>query len=563
MTATLQVKNLKVAFDMGRAGIQHALHGVSFDVPEQRTLALVGESGSGKSVSALSISRLLPDNAMIDPSSQIISGGVDLLQLSDTELRQLRGKEITTVFQDPMSSLNPVKTIGHQIAEVLMLHMGLSPKQAWEQTKAVLDEVGIPDPSNRINAYPHELSGGQQQRVMIAIAIACQPRLLIADEPTTALDVTVQRQIIELLVRLQDKHKMSMLFISHDLGLVAELAHEVVVMRNGVVREAGAVSDIFNHPKDAYTQALLACRPRLNQEYDRLPVIDDFMNPAGRTLTPKAPAVTGGEVLLTVDSLAKDYVIKTGLFSRKTVHAVQDASFSLRRGETLGVVGESGSGKSTLGLMLAQLLQVTRGEVTLEGHHLTGQSAAQIRAMRKKVQIIFQNPYASLNPRFTVGRILEEPLKIHGLGGDEAGRQALVLEWLERVGLGANALHKYPHEFSGGQRQRISIARSLILQPEIVVCDESVSALDVSVQATILNLLKDLQKEFSLAYLFISHDLDVVRFMSDQMIVMKQGEIVERGAAADIYANPQHPYTQELLGAIPKGWTSERAAALA
>ena len=323
------------------------------------------------------------------------------------------------------------------------------------------------------------------------------------------------------------------------------------------------MSDIFNHPKDAYTQALLACRPRLNQEYDRLPVIDDFMNPAGRTLTPKAPAVTGGEVLLTVDSLAKDYVIKTGLFSRKTVHAVQDASFSLRRGETLGVVGESGSGKSTLGLMLAQLLQVTRGEVTLEGHHLTGQSAAQIRAMRKKVQIIFQNPYASLNPRFTVGRILEEPLKIHGLGGDEAGRQALVLEWLERVGLGANALHKYPHEFSGGQRQRISIARSLILQPEIVVCDESVSALDVSVQATILNLLKDLQKEFSLAYLFISHDLDVVRFMSDQMIVMKRGEIVERGAAADIYANPQHPYTQELLGAIPKGWTPERAAALA
>ncbi len=563
MTATLQVKNLKVSFDMGRAGVQHALHGVSFDVPEQRTLALVGESGSGKSVSALSISRLLPDNAMIDPSSQIISGGVDLLQLSDTELRKLRGKDITTVFQDPMSSLNPVKTIGHQIAEVLMLHLGLSPKQAWEQTKAVLDEVGIPDPANRINAYPHELSGGQQQRVMIAIAIACQPRLLIADEPTTALDVTVQRQIIELLVRLQDKHKMSMLFISHDLGLVAELAHEVVVMRHGEVREAGAVSDIFDHPKDAYTQALLACRPRLNQEYDRLPVIDDFLNPAGRTLTPKAPAVTGGEVLLTVDKLAKDYVIKTGLLSRKTVHAVQDASFSLRRGETLGVVGESGSGKSTLGLMLAQLLQVTRGEVTLKGHTLTGQSAAQIRAMRKKVQIIFQNPYASLNPRFTVGRILDEPLKIHGLGGDDAGRQALVLEWLERVGLGANALHKYPHEFSGGQRQRISIARSLILQPEIVVCDESVSALDVSVQATILNLLKDLQKEFSLAYLFISHDLDVVRFMSDQMIVMKQGEIVERGAAADIYANPQHPYTQELLGAIPKGWTPERAAALA
>jgi peptide/nickel transport system ATP-binding protein len=563
MTATLQVKNLKVSFDMGRAGVQHALHGVSLSVPEQRTLALVGESGSGKSVSALSISRLLPDNAVIDPASQIISGGVDLLQLSDAELRKLRGKEITTVFQDPMSSLNPVKTIGHQIAEVLMLHLGLSPKQAWEQTKAVLDEVGIPDPANRINAYPHELSGGQQQRVMIAIAIACQPRLLIADEPTTALDVTVQRQIIELLVRLQDKHKMSMLFISHDLGLVAELAHEVVVMRHGEVREAGSVSEIFNHPQDAYTQALLACRPRLNQAYDRLPVIEDFMNPAGRTLTPKAPAVTGGEVLLTVDSLAKDYVIKTGLLSRKTVHAVQDASFSLRRGETLGVVGESGSGKSTLGLMLAQLLQVTRGVVTLEGHPLTGQSAAQIRAMRKKVQIIFQNPYASLNPRFTVGRILEEPLKIHGLGGDEAGRQALVLEWLERVGLGANALNKYPHEFSGGQRQRISIARSLILQPEIVVCDESVSALDVSVQATILNLLKDLQKEFSLAYLFISHDLDVVRFMSDQMIVMKQGDIVERGAAADIYANPQHPYTQELLGAIPKGWTPERAAALA
>jgi len=563
MTATLQVKNLKVSFDMGRAGVQHALHGVSFDVPDQRTLALVGESGSGKSVSALSISRLLPDNALIDPASQILSGGVDLLKLSESELRKLRGKEITTVFQDPMSSLNPVKTIGHQIAEVLMLHLGLSPKQAWAQTKAVLDEVGIPDPRNRINAYPHELSGGQQQRVMIAMAIACKPRLLIADEPTTALDVTVQRQIIELLVRLQDKHKMSMLFISHDLGLVAELAHEVVVMRQGEVRESGSVENIFTRPQDAYTQALLACRPRLNQAYDRLPVIEDFLNPACRRLTARAPTVAGGEVLVTVDGLAKDYVIKTGLFSRKTVHAVKDASFSLHRGETLGVVGESGSGKSTLGLMLAQLLQVTRGEVTLAGHSLKGQSTAQIRAMRKKVQIIFQNPYASLNPRFTVGRILEEPLKIHGLGGDETGRQKLALEWLERVGLGADALHKYPHEFSGGQRQRIAIARSLILQPEIVVCDESVSALDVSVQATILNLLKDLQKEFSLAYLFISHDLDVVRFMSDQMIVMKQGDIVERGAAADIYTNPQHPYTQELLGSIPKGWTAERAAALA
>jgi peptide/nickel transport system ATP-binding protein len=563
MTATLQVKNLKVSFDMGRAGVQHALHGVSFDVPDQRTLALVGESGSGKSVSALSISRLLPDNALIDPASQILSGGVDLLKLSESELRKLRGKEITTVFQDPMSSLNPVKTIGHQIAEVLMLHLGLSPKQAWAQTKAVLDEVGIPDPRNRINAYPHELSGGQQQRVMIAMAIACQPRLLIADEPTTALDVTVQRQIIELLVRLQDKHKMSMLFISHDLGLVAELAHEVVVMRQGEVRESGSVENIFTRPQDAYTQALLACRPRLNQAYDRLPVIEDFLNPASRRLTARAPTVAGGEVLVTVDGLAKDYVIKTGLFSRKTVHAVKDASFSLHRGETLGVVGESGSGKSTLGLMLAQLLQVTRGEVTLAGHSLKGQSTAQIRAMRKKVQIIFQNPYASLNPRFTVGRILEEPLKIHGLGDDETGRQKLALEWLERVGLGADALHKYPHEFSGGQRQRIAIARSLILQPEIVVCDESVSALDVSVQATILNLLKDLQKEFSLAYLFISHDLDVVRFMSDQMIVMKQGDIVERGAAADIYTNPQHPYTQELLGSIPKGWTAERAAALA
>jgi len=563
MTSTLQVKNLKVSFDMGRAGIQHALHGVSFEVPDQRTLALVGESGSGKSVSALSISRLLPDNALIDPASQIFSGGVDLLKLSEPALRRLRGKEITTVFQDPMNSLNPVKTIGHQLAEVLILHAGLSPKQAWEQAKAVLDEVGIPDATNRINAYPHELSGGQQQRVMIAIAIACQPRLLIADEPTTALDVTVQRQIIELLVRLQDKHKMSMLFISHDLGLVAELAHEVVVMRHGEVREAGSVEAIFNRPQDAYTQALLACRPRLNQAYERLPVIEDFINPAGRILTPRAPPASGGEVLMTVDNLAKDYVIKTGLFSRKTVHAVKDASFSLRRGETLGVVGESGSGKSTLGLMLAQLLQVSRGKVTLAGHSLTGQSAAQIRAMRKKVQIIFQNPFASLNPRFTVGRVLEEPLKIHGLGGNEVGRQALVLEWLERVGLGADALLKYPHEFSGGQRQRISIARSLILQPEIVVCDESVSALDVSVQATILNLLKDLQKEFSLAYLFISHDLDVVRFMSDQMIVMKQGDIVERGSAADIYANPQHPYTQELLGSIPKGWTAERAAALA
>jgi peptide/nickel transport system ATP-binding protein len=458
------------------------------------------------------------------------------------------------VFQEPMSSLNPVFTVGEQIAEVLRIHMRMSPRQARERALALLDEVGIPEAKSRLNAYPHELSGGQQQRVMIAIAIACEPKLLIADEPTTALDVTVQRQIVNLLARLQEKHRMSVLFISHDLGLVGEIASRVVVMRNGEVREAGPVGEIFSAPKDAYTKALLACRPPLDAKPRRLPVIDDIMSNKSVSGQQRQSAPAGGPALIEVAGLRKEYRLKDGLFRHKTIDAVKLADFKLQKGRTLGVVGESGSGKTTIGMMLTRLTDATGGTIMFEGTDLAKLSAAAMRPYRRRIQIIFQNPYASLNPRFTVGQILMEPMRIHGIGANDDERARLALGWLEKVGLPALAFGKYPHEFSGGQRQRIAIARCLTMQPEIIVCDESVSALDVSVQATVLNLLLDLQDEFGLTYVFISHDLAVVKYMADDILVMNKGEIVERGSSEEIYANPRHPYTQQLLAAIPRGW---------
>jgi peptide/nickel transport system ATP-binding protein len=416
-----------------------------------------------------------------------------------------------------------------------------------------MTEVGIPNPRERLKSFPHELSGGQQQRVMIAMAIACEPKLLIADEPTTALDVTVQRQIIELLAKLQERQKMSVLFISHDLGLVGEIAQRVVVMRSGEVREAGDVRQIFNAPLDAYTQALLACRPRLDSRPRRLAVIDDFINKRPIMTEQRVCAPVSGPALIEVKGLGKDYPLKTGLFKRRVFSAVKQADFSLHKGRTLGVVGESGSGKTTLGMMLTRLLDASAGSIMFEGVDLAQLSAAQMRVYRSRIQIIFQNPYASLNPRFTVGQILIEPMRIHGIGKDEDERARLALAMIEKVGLTREAFGKYPHEFSGGQRQRIAIARCLTMKPEIIVCDESVSALDVSVQATVLNLLLDLQEEFGLTYLFISHDLAVVKYMADEILVMSQGEIVERGTSDDIYTRPQHPYTQQLLGAIPRG----------
>jgi peptide/nickel transport system ATP-binding protein len=553
MESLIEVRDLRVAFRMGDERPE-AVRGISFDVPANSTVALVGESGSGKSVSAMSIVRLLPENALVDPRSRILFQGTDLLQLSQERMRQLRGKDISVVFQEPMSSLNPVFTVGDQIAEVLRIHAGMSQRQARQRALELLDEVGIPEPRARLDAYPHELSGGQQQRVMIAIAIACEPKLLIADEPTTALDVTVQRQVLDLLARLQQRHRMSVLFISHDLGLVGEIASSVIVMRNGEVRETGPVAEIFGAPKDAYTKALLACRPPLDTRPRRLPVIDDIMNNRPVSGAQRIASAGTGPALIEVSGLRKAYRLKDGLFRHRTIDAVKGADFALRKGRTLGVVGESGSGKTTLGMMLTRLTDASAGSILFEGTDLATLGAASMRPYRRRIQIIFQNPYASLNPRFTVGRILMEPMRIHGIGADEDARARLALGWLEKVGLPALAFGKYPHEFSGGQRQRIAIARCLTLQPEIIVCDESVSALDVSVQATVLNLLLDLQEEFGLTYVFISHDLAVVKYMADDILVMSKGEIVEQGSSDAIYSNPSHPYTRQLLAAIPRGF---------
>jgi peptide/nickel transport system ATP-binding protein len=551
MSALLSIQDLRVAFRMGRGQRAEAVKGVSFDVPENATVALVGESGSGKSVTAMSVLNLLPDNA--ERSGRILWRGQDLLQAGLRDLQNLRGKEIACVFQDPMSSLNPVFSVGQQLAEPLRKHLGLSGAQVRQRAEALLAEVGIPEPARRLKSYPHELSGGQQQRVMIAMALACEPRLLIADEPTTALDVTIQRQIIELLAKLKAQHRMSLLFISHDLGLVGEIADQVVVMRHGQVREQGPAERLFTAPQDAYTKALLACRPSLEGNPRRLLVIDDHI--AGRqdqgTPKPKDPAAP---VVLEVRSLAKSFWLRQGLFGRREFKAVQDVNFKLQRGHTLGVVGESGSGKTTMGLTLLRLHEPTRGEVIFDGRNLLALSDRERLAMRRRIQIVFQNPYASLNPRFTIGQTLVEPMAIHGIGADTAERERRARALLEKVGLDGRAFGKYPHEFSGGQRQRVAIARCLTLEPEVLVLDEAVSALDVSVQAQVLNLLKDLQDELGLAYVFISHDLAVVRFISDEVLVMKDGQVVEQASAEQILAAPKEAYTQRLLAAIPRGY---------
>jgi peptide/nickel transport system ATP-binding protein len=520
----------------------------------------VGESGSGKSVTAMSVLNLLPDNAQ--RTGRILWQGTDLLGCTLAQLQKMRGKDIACVFQDPMSSLNPVYTVGNQLCEPLMKHMGLSGKQALARAEALLGEVGIPDPKRRLDTYPHEMSGGQQQRVMIAMALACEPKLLIADEPTTALDVTIQRQILELLGRLKRTHKMSVLFISHDLGLVGEIADQVVVMRHGVIRESGPVARIFESPQDDYTKALLACRPSLEGNPARLMVIDDHIaasqaRAAGREVAAQAQAKAkdpNAPVVLEVRGLHKSFWIKQGLFGKREFKAVQNVNFQLRKGHTLGVVGESGSGKTTMGLTLLRLHEPTSGEVIFDGKNLLTLSDKERLGMRRRIQVVFQNPYASLNPRFTIGQTLVEPMTIHGIGKDLAEREQRARDLLVKVGLDGRAFGKYPHEFSGGQRQRVAIARCLTLNPEVLVLDEAVSALDVSVQAQVLNLLKDLQDEFGLSYVFISHDLAVVRFISDEVLVMKDGQVVEQASAEQILAAPQQEYTKRLLAAVPRGY---------
>ena len=576
MSNLLSIQDLRVSFRVGREGgvVQRveAVKGIGFDVPENTTVALVGESGSGKSVTAMSILNLLPENA--ERSGAITFQGRDLLAASTAELQALRGREIACVFQDPMSSLNPVFTVGQQIVEPLRKHLGLGARQALTRAEELLAEVGMPEPKRRLAAYPHQLSGGQQQRVMIAMAIACKPKLLIADEPTTALDVTIQRQILELLARLKERHRMSMLFISHDLGVVGEISDYVVVMRNGIVREQGAVAGIFAAPQDAYTKALLACRPTLEQRAPRLMVVDDHI--AGRTVAGAAPGSTSNtvatgkgkdanaRVVIDASGLTKSFWIRAGVFGRKEFRAVRGASFRLRAGHTLGIVGESGSGKTTLGLTLLRLHEQSGGPVggsaIFDGKDLLALSKAEMLPIRKRIQVVFQNPYASLNPRFTIGQTLIEPMTIHGIGASGADREGRARALLAKVGLDDAAMHKYPHEFSGGQRQRVAIARCLTLSPEVLVLDEAVSALDVSVQAQVLNLLKDLQDELGLTYIFISHDLAVVRFMADEVLVMKDGEVVEQASVEEILDRPQQEYTRRLLTAIPRGYVAAPAA---
>lgn len=565
MDKLLEVSNLDVKFRLDGGSIFHAVKGISFDIPRNATVALVGESGSGKSVSAMSIVRLLPEEqAIISPQSKISFNGTDMLALRDADMRKIRGKDISVIFQEPMTSLNPVFTCGDQISEVLRLHMGMTPKQAWARAEELMNEVGIPNPKLRMKSYPHEMSGGQQQRVMIAMAIACEPKLLIADEPTTALDVTIQKQILDLIAKLQQSHQMSVLFITHDLAVVGEIANQVVVMQHGEIKESGPVRQIFEAPQHPYTKALLACRPNVESRPKRLPVIEDFMSEAGLRPEHHEQRRRGYEpnddVVLEVRNLSKLFQLKDGLFKKREVAAVKGASFKLARGKTLGLVGESGSGKTTVGLTLMRLHSASGGEVLFDGVDLLKLSEKEMMKYKRRIQIVFQNPYASLNPRFTVGQILLEPMKIHNIGKDEQERVQMAMALLKRVGMPEVSFYKYPHEFSGGQRQRIAIARCLTMKPDVLICDESVSALDVSVQAQVLNLLQDLQDEYRMSYIFISHDLAVVKYISDQVMVMSNGEVVEVANADDIYLHPQQEYTRKLLGSIPKGWDGAKAA---
>ena len=567
-TPIVQIKNLSVEFAT-EDGVIPAVKGISFDIPKGQTLGLVGESGSGKSVSSMTIMQLIPSPPGRITSGQIIYNNENLVSLPDKRMRKIRGNKISMIFQEPMTSLNPVFTVGEQIAETLRLHQGLNKKEALEKSIEFLHQVGIPNPTQRIKSYPHEMSGGQRQRVMIAIAISCQPELLIADEPTTALDVTIQKQILDLIAKLQSEHNMSVLFITHDLGVIADIADEVVVMYQGRIVEKGATKDIFTSPKHPYTKGLLACRPSLDKNPERLPIVSNFMTEDGeeinfniehlKTAKEVRPITSENPVILEINNLKKHFPLKKSIFGNTLswVYAVDGVSFKVRKGRTLGLVGESGCGKTTIGRTILRLIESTDGSIVYNGQDITHLKGEELRQLRRKIQIIFQDPYASLNPRMTIGTAIQEPMLIHKLGANKKERQEMANSLMEKVGLHHSMLKRYPHEFSGGQRQRICIARALAVKPEFLVCDESVSALDVSVQAQILNLLLDLQNELDLTYIFISHDLAVVKFIADELAVMDQGKMVEMADALEIYQSPKDEYTKKLLNAIPKGIPKE------
>ncbi|HYX07209.1 MAG TPA: ABC transporter ATP-binding protein [Bacteroidales bacterium] len=563
----LELKNINVSLFSGNKQ-REILQDISFSLEKGETIGLAGESGSGKSMTAMAIMQLLPENIRIGSGEVLFGPGedsvIDICNIKEEKLRQIRGHRIGMIFQEPMTSLNPSLTCGFQVAEPMKLHLGLNSKEARERGIELFNEVKLPSPEEIWNRYPHELSGGQKQRVMIAMAVSCNPSLLIADEPTTALDVTVQKNIIALLHSLRDKYGMGMIFISHDLGVISEIADKVAIMLNGLIVEKGLKDQLINHPQHPYTRGLLACRPGSfrYQQVPRLPTVQDFLDNHGNAedvmyskenKSTSEKVMAADETLFQVENLITSFSIHKN-FLGKTVqeyHAVNDVSFSIFKGETIGLVGESGCGKTTLGRTLIKLIEAGEGKIVYKGQLVTKMSRKALRNFRREVQIIFQDPYSSLNPRLTIGQAIEEPMAVHDLYPDKKARRRRTEELISRVSLDPSMYNRYPHEFSGGQRQRIGIARALAVEPEFIICDESVSALDVSVQSQILNLLNELKEEFGLTYLFISHDLSVVRYMSDRIMVMKEGRIVESGDAMKIYEHPQSSYTRELIESIP------------
>ena len=549
----LEVKGLSIAFE-GRKVVED----LNFTLGRGETLGIVGESGSGKSVSTLALMGLLPTKASITGSALL--EGTELLALDEEQMREVRGKRISMIFQEPMTSLNPVQKCGEQVVEMMRAHGETGDER--ESVIALFKEVLLPRPEKIFDSYPHEISGGQKQRVMIAMALINHPDIIVADEPTTALDVTVQKTILELLKQLQQKYGTSIIFITHDLGVISQIADRIMVMYRGKVVEQGLAKDILHNPKEPYTKGLLACRPPLDSRPERLPTVEEFLNETGKESTNEivTPAsrthkLTVAQPLITVKDLTVEYTLKKSIFGKplQTLKGVDGISFDIMEGETLGLVGESGCGKSTLGRALLRLIDHSAGNISYRGTSLDKMSSKEMRALRPKLQIIFQDPYSSLNPRITIGDAIAEPLKVHrGILNNQSNPKDAVLELMEQVGLQADWYNRYPHEFSGGQRQRVCIARALILQPELVVCDESVSALDVSVQAQVLNLLNDLKRQYHYTYLFITHDLSVVKFLSDRIMVMQKGKIVEYGTPEEIFHNPQTNYTQTLIDAIPR-----------
>lgn len=577
MHSLLSIKNLSLDF-IAESGTTAALKDISFTVNKGEVVALVGESGSGKSVTSLSILQLLPSPPASYTSGEILfsedgAAQTDLLKRGKHELQSIRGNKIAMIFQEPMTSLNPVLTCGNQVMESLLQHKSISAAEAKKQTIAWFEKVKLPNPEAVFSRYPHQLSGGQKQRVMIAMAMCCEPSLLICDEPTTALDVTVQKTILQLIKELQQQSGMGVIFITHDLGVVAEIADRAMVMYKGEIVEQGTIKDIFLQAKHPYTKALLACRPVNHERGKRLPVVSDFIQTTDDIPPATAEEATGAKQITTSNDkssmvsgpssalLLKAEHLSVWFPNKKTwlgkplsfTKAVDDVSFEVYKGETLGLVGESGCGKTTLGRTLLRLIEPVSGKIIYNGIDLTAKKRDELKSLRKEVQIVFQDPYSSLNPRLTIGSAIAEPMKVHHILSSAKQRKEKVIDLLEKVNLDASHFNRYPHEFSGGQRQRIVIARALALNPSFIVCDESVSALDVSVQAQVLNLLNDLKKEFGFTVIFISHDLSVVRYISDRILVMNNGKIEESGPADTIYFNPQSDYTKKLIASIPAG----------